>query len=161
MFRFKVLLISFILVSGVAAQAEVHEVKMLSNLKGQSMVFEPPVIKVKPGDSVKWIASNPGHNTASIDEMLPEGTQSWNGGLNEELVVKFDKEGVYGYKCTPHYILGMVGLVVVGDGSSNFDRKKHWKYKKTLLLLRIELDSLNTSKEPNNDNWSREPVKRI
>ena len=104
MFRFKVLLISFILVSGVAAQAEVHEVKMLSNLKGQSMVFEPPVIKVKPGDSVKWIASNPGHNTASIDEMLPEGSQSWNGGLNEELVVKFDKEGVYGYKCTPHYI---------------------------------------------------------
>ena len=121
MFRFKVLLISFILVSGVAAQAEVHEVKMLSNLKGQSMVFEPPVIKVKPGDSVKWIASNPGHNTASIDEMLPEGSQSWNGGLNEELVVKFDKEGVYGYKCTPHYILGMVGIVVVGDGSSNFD----------------------------------------
>ena len=121
MFRFKVLLISFILVSGVAAQAEVHEVKMLSNLKGQSMVFEPPVIKVKPGDSVKWIASNPGHNAASIDEMLPEGAQSWNGGLNEELVVKFDKEGVYGYKCTPHYILGMVGLVVVGDGSSNFD----------------------------------------
>ena len=53
--------------------------------------------------------------------MLPEGAQSWNGGLNEELVVKFDKEGVYGYKCTPHYILGMVGLVVVGDGSSNLD----------------------------------------
>ena len=24
--------------------------------------------------------------------MLPEGAQSWNGGLNEELVVKFDKE---------------------------------------------------------------------
>ncbi len=121
MFRFKVLIMSFMLISSLAAQAEVHEVKMLSNLKGQSMVFEPPVIKIKTGDSVKWIASNPGHNTASIDEMLPEGTQSWNGGLNEELVIKFDKEGVYGYKCTPHYILGMVGLVVVGDGSSNFE----------------------------------------
>lgn len=121
MFRFKVLLMSFILVGSIAAQAEVHEVKMLSNLKGQSMVFEPPVIKIKPGDSVKWIATNPGHNTASIDEMLPGGAKSWNGGLNEELVIKFDKEGVYGYKCTPHYILGMVGFVVVGDGSSNFD----------------------------------------
>ena len=44
MFRFKVLLISFILVGSVTAQAEVHEVKMLSNLKGQSMVFAPPVI---------------------------------------------------------------------------------------------------------------------
>ena len=121
MFRFKVLLMRFILVGSISSQAEVHEVKMNSKIKGQSMVFEPPVIKVKPGDSVKWIATNPGHNTASIDEMLPEGAQSWNGGLNEELVVKFDKEGVYGYKCTPHYILGMVGLVVVGDDSSNFD----------------------------------------
>ena len=55
MFRFKVLLISFILVSGVAAQAEVHEVKMLSNLKGQSMVFEPPVIKVKPGTQLNGL----------------------------------------------------------------------------------------------------------
>ena len=120
MFRLKILLMSFIIFSTIVVQAEVHEVKMLSNLKGQSMVFEPPVIKIKPGDSVKWIASNPGHNTASIDEMLPSGGQPWNGGLNEELVVKFDKEGVYGYKCTPHYILGMVGLVVVGDQSSNF-----------------------------------------
>ncbi|GIS46662.1 MAG: hypothetical protein Ct9H90mP18_09940 [Gammaproteobacteria bacterium] len=56
-------------------------------------------------------------------------------GLNEELVVKFDKEGVYGYKCTPHYILGMVGLVVVGMVRQTLMlyRKKHWKYKKTLL----------------------------
>ena len=36
----------------------------------------------------------------------------------------FEKEGVYGYKCTPHYILGMVGLVVVGSSSSNLDVAK-------------------------------------
>ena len=121
MFRLKFILMSFIMFSMAMVQAEVYEVKMLSNLKGQSMVFEPPVITIKPGDSIKWIASNPGHNTASIDEMLPDGASSWNGGLNEELVIKFDKEGVYGYKCTPHYILGMVGLIIVGDKSSNFD----------------------------------------
>ncbi|WP_242403465.1 plastocyanin/azurin family copper-binding protein [Asaia platycodi] len=27
--------------------------------------------------------------------------------------VTFSKPGLYGYKCLPHYFLGMVGLVVV------------------------------------------------
>ena len=38
--------------------------------------------------------------------------------------MKFDVEGVYGYNCTPHAMLGMVGLVVVGDPSSNLDAAK-------------------------------------
>ena len=113
------MIMSFLILMVSIAHAETYEVKMLSNLKGQSMVFEPPVINIKPGDSVKWLSTNPGHNTASIDEILPSGANSWNGGINEELVITFEKEGVYGYKCSPHYILGMVGLVVVGDASSN------------------------------------------
>ena len=53
----------------------------------------------------------------------------------------------------------MVGLVVVGDGSSNFDvvSKKALEIQENFAVNKI--DSLNTSKEPNNDNWSREPVK--
>ena len=50
MFRLKFILMSFIMFSTAMVQAEVYEVKMLSNLKGQSMVFEPPVITIKPGD---------------------------------------------------------------------------------------------------------------
>ncbi len=112
-----------IFISGNVLSAE-HVVKMLSNLKGQSMVFEPPVLTINPGDSVKWVATNPGHNTASIDGMLPQGANPWNGGINEELVVKFDKEGIYGYKCTPHYILGMAGFIVVGNANSNLEAVK-------------------------------------
>ena len=119
MYKIKIMIMSFLILMVGITHAETHEVKMLSNLKGQSMVFEPPVINIKPGDSVKWLSTNPGHNTAAIDEILPTGANSWNGGINEELVITFEKEGVYGYKCSPHYILGMVGLVVVGDASSN------------------------------------------
>ena len=122
--KFKFLVFSIcIFISGNVLSAE-HVVKMLSNLKGQSMVFEPPVLTINPGDSVKWVATNPGHNTASIDGMLPQGANPWNGGINEELVVKFDKEGVYGYKCTPHYILGMAGFIVVGNANSNLEAVK-------------------------------------
>ena len=88
------------------------------------MVFEPPVLKIKPGDTVKWVNANPGHNTVSISEMTPAGGSSWDGKMNEEVSVKFDVEGIYGYKCTPHYILGMVGLVIVGSSDSNFEKAK-------------------------------------
>ena len=121
---FKVLCFSLCLLAVGNTYAEEHQIKMLSSLKGQSMVFEPPVIHIKPGDTVKWLKTNPGHNTVSINEMIPEGAEGWSGGMNEEVVIKFEKEGVYGYKCTPHYILGMVGLVVVGSSSSNLDVAK-------------------------------------
>jgi hypothetical protein len=29
-------------------------------------------------------------------------------------VVTFDKPGIYGIKCLPHYGMGMVGMIVVG-----------------------------------------------
>ena len=120
--KYKIIIVCFcfFLVGNISA-AE-HQVKMLSSLKGQMMVFDPPVLTIQPGDTVKWLATNPGHNTASINEMIPEGGPAWTGQMNEELTIKFNKEGIYGYKCTPHYILGMIGLIVVGDKSSNIDK---------------------------------------
>ena len=101
-----------------------YEVKMLSSGKGGSMVFEPSVINIQPGDSVKWLNASPSHNAASINEMMPSGAKAWNGKMNEEIVVEFTEEGVYGYKCAPHYILGMVGLVIVGNPESNLEQSK-------------------------------------
>ncbi len=101
-----------------------HQIKMLSSSNGQMMVFEPPVLEINKGDTVRWISTQPGHNSVSINEMLPEGAMSWEGGVNEEISVDFNAEGVYGYKCTPHYILGMVGLIIVGDPKHNFDSAK-------------------------------------
>jgi len=92
---------------------------MLSSSDGQMMVFKPAVLKINPGDTVTWKATNPGHNTASINEMSPDNSLQWNGKINEEVKITFSKEGIYGYKCTPHYILGMVGIVSVGDNTIN------------------------------------------
>jgi pseudoazurin len=47
--------------------------------------------------------------------MAPDGAAPFSGKMNEDLTVTFDKPGVYGVRCKPHYGLGMVGLVVVGD----------------------------------------------
>jgi pseudoazurin len=106
-----------------AAQAAEVEVKMLNKGAEGVMVFEPALVKIAPGDTVKFIAADKGHNVETIDAMLPEGAQKFVGKINEELAITFEKPGVYGYKCKPHYGMGMVGLVVVGD-APNLDQAK-------------------------------------
>jgi pseudoazurin len=106
-----------------APQAAEVEVKMLNKGTDGVMVFEPSLVKIAPGDTVKFVAADKGHNAEVIDTMLPEGGQKFVGKINEELTVAFVKPGVYGYKCKPHYGMGMVGMIVVGD-ATNLDQAK-------------------------------------
>ena len=99
--------------TGFAEAAEI-EVKMLNKGTEGVMVFEPALVKIEPGDSIKFVATDKGHNAEAIKTMLPNGTAPFTGKINEEIVVTFDRPGVYGYKCAPHYGMGMVGMVVVG-----------------------------------------------
>ena len=97
-----------------AAAAE-HEVQMLNKGTDGIMVFEPSFVKIAPGDSIHFVATDKGHNVLSIDGMAPEGAAPFQGKMNEDLTVTFDKPGLYGFECKPHYGMGMVGMVVVGD----------------------------------------------
>ncbi|HZW48108.1 MAG TPA: pseudoazurin [Microvirga sp.] len=108
--------------AGAAGAAEV-EVKMLNKGVDGVMVFEPALVKINPGDTVKFVATDKGHNAEIIDDMMPEGGEKFVGKINEELAITFDKPGVYGYKCKPHYGMGMVGMVVVGE-ATNLDKAK-------------------------------------
>jgi pseudoazurin len=95
--------------------AEAIEVKMLNRGENGSMVFEPDFLALQPGDSVKFIATNKSHNAASIDGMVPDGYAGFKGKINEEIEVVFDQPGFYGIKCSPHYGMGMVMLIKVGE----------------------------------------------
>jgi pseudoazurin len=112
------------LVLAGGAQAAEVEVKLLNKgSDGTVMVFEPALVKVAPGDTVKFVSTDKGHNAESIKGMLPEGATPFVGKNNEDIAVKFDQEGVYGIKCLPHYGMGMVALVVVGK-PGNVDQAK-------------------------------------
>ena len=100
--------------TGVASAAEV-EVKMLNKGQEGPMVFEPALVKIAPGDSVKFVSVDKGHNAESVAGMLPDGATPFTSKISQDFSVTFDKPGVYGYRCTPHYGMGMIGLVVVGD----------------------------------------------
>ena len=108
-------------VFGVFTSAANHEVRMLNSGAEGFMVFEPAVVKAAVGDTVTFKATDMAHNSASIEGMIPEGANSWNGAMSQDITVTVNKEGIYVYQCTPHSMMAMVGVIQVGGSRSNID----------------------------------------
>jgi pseudoazurin len=103
------------LLAATAAHAETYEVKMINRNETGGMPYEPDFLRLAPGDTVKFIPTNPTHNAATMPEMLPAGAKPFKGKIDQEIEVAFTVPGIYGIKCIPHYMMGMVMLVIVGD----------------------------------------------
>ena len=88
---------------------------MLNKGDGGRMIFEPAALRVATGDTVKFIASDKGHNAESVKGMIPDGAEAFAGKINEEIEVTLTEPGFYGIKCKPHYAMGMVMVIAVGD----------------------------------------------
>lgn len=97
------------------ASASSYTVKMLNNGPTGMMQFDTSLVRVKLGDTVTFEPSDLGHNAETIPGMLPAGAEPFKGQMSKPLTVKFTKPGVYGFRCMPHFSMGMVGLVVVGN----------------------------------------------
>lgn len=108
--------------SAVAAQAAEYQIQTRNMTAHGMFQFDPLQLKIQPGDTVHFIAKDKGHNVESIDGMIPDGATPFKGGIGQDLTVTFTKSGVYGFKCAPHYSMGMVGLIVVGDPASNLQK---------------------------------------
>ena len=102
--------------------------------------FDPPTITVAPGEEVVW--ENTGtrdHTVTAYEEALPDGAaffatggyesedaarQAWNNGTQgalsngEQFSHTFEIPGRYQYFCIPHESGGMVGNVVVEEGTA-------------------------------------------
>lgn len=112
---------------GLAHAAE-FEVQMLNKGEKGGMVFQPDFVKAAPGDTIKFVPTDKGHNAESIKGMLPEGAEKFKSKFNKEFVLKVEKEGLYGIKCSPHYGMGMVALISVGT-PENEDKAKAVKQR--------------------------------
>ena len=109
---------------GPAAASTAHEIDMLNfdpDNRREQMIFRPAVLEVEPGDTVRFLAADRGHNAQSLDGMTPEGAEPFRGRINEEIEVTFDVEGTYGYVCQPHATMGMIGFILVGDFTGNLE----------------------------------------
>lgn len=98
-----------------AALAETHEVKMLTRSPNAGMVYDPDYLQIAPGDTVKFVAAQSGHNAATLPAILPEGVPTFVGKIDQEIEQTFTVPGLYGIQCTPHLAMGMVMLIQVGE----------------------------------------------
>jgi pseudoazurin len=116
--------LALLALAAVAARAEEHVVKMRNNNgKGKFMLFEPDFLKAAPGDTVRFVPVDKGHNAEAMPEIWPAGAAELKGELNEEVVLTLDKPGVYAITCLPHFPMGMIAMIVAGD-TVNIDQVK-------------------------------------
>lgn len=116
-------LIALVMSAPTLAAAKTVDVKILSSAQDGLPGFEPRVVHIASGDNVHFIAASPGHNVESIAGMIPEGATPFKGDFSQDLTVQLDKPGVYGFKCSPHYTIGMVGAIIV-DNTNNEEKIK-------------------------------------
>ena len=125
-----------------AALAEDTTVSMLNKRDdGAKMVYSEDITRIDVGDTVTWTPESKGHNVEFIAG--PEGWEApKRSKLSKEYSYTFDVPGVYLYQCTPHKSMGMIAIVVVGDGDNDVSSTKvRGKSKKKLKELMEQLEA--------------------
>ena len=121
--------------------AKTVEVEMLNRSGKNIMVFSKRIINVNSGDNIFWKATDKGHNVEFVT--VPDGVNGFKSKLGKDANYTFSKPGVYLYQCTPHKMMGMIGIVVVDNNYNNLDLVKKTKMigksKKILKQLTKEL----------------------
>jgi pseudoazurin len=118
----------------VTTEAEVidgvYQVKMLNKgANGEKMVFEPMLLRIKPGDKVRFIPVDKGHMSQTISSGIPEGADEFASKVNQAYTQTFTTAGAHAIKCKPHFTMGMIGMIVVGGNPQNISQMENLKIK--------------------------------
>jgi pseudoazurin len=129
-----------LLMSTPAFSADMKIEMLNKDAEGNRQVYSEEVARIDVGDTITWVPTNKGHNIEMVASPNDMKLRSKN---NKEVQITFEEPGIYYYWCTPHKGMGMIGLVVVGDDTSNKDQiakaKAIGKSKKKLKKLLDEL----------------------
>ena len=106
---------------GGTVAAETFEVKTLNKGDGGTMMFEQVSLHIAAGYTFRIIPANKGHNAEFVKGMIPEGATVFAGNINEKIDVTLTKPGFYGAKCKPHWGMGVVKVIAVGDDAAPVD----------------------------------------
>jgi plastocyanin len=111
--------------SGSPPPEDIVEIRMQGNVEGSHVWFDPVGVRVKPGQTIRWVNRDPvyAHTTTAYHPEnfghalgIPEGVEAWDSGYlqpNQSFSKRFTEEGVYDYFCIPHEKAGMAGRIVV------------------------------------------------
>ena len=87
-------------------------------IMAQATNFSPIILFVQPGDTVQFTNMSPIHDSVSMQGLIPEGAEGWAFAIGESGTLNLDMEGIYIYKCNPHYAVGMSGAIIVGEATN-------------------------------------------
>ncbi|KGJ87756.1 plastocyanin/azurin family copper-binding protein [Colwellia psychrerythraea] len=133
----KKLILALVLLMPTVLAAKEHQVKLLTtDASGQTMIMEPNFLKIEQGDTVRFIPSDASHNAQSL--VSPKGGVTFNTPMGKAAVVEFKQEGAYLYKCTPHFALGMLGVIQVGNAVNIDDVKAQWQTLQAGVVMNKE-----------------------
>ncbi|ELS31151.1 MULTISPECIES: plastocyanin [Pseudanabaena] len=93
------------------AAADVVTVKMGSD-SGQ-LVFDPKVVTIKVGDTVKWVNNKAFPHNIVFDGHAELSHKKLAQKPKAELESTFNEAGEFSYYCSPHRGAGMQGKVIV------------------------------------------------
>lgn len=106
------------------------DVQLLNKGDKGAMVFQPDLVKIAVGDTVTFVPTDKGHDVDGAAGNIPATATPFKAPMSQGLTQTFTVPGVYVVKCDPHYGMGMVGVIVVGDDLSNLDALKAVKNPK-------------------------------
>lgn len=110
--------IAFILISlGDLSFAKTYEVEMRNKGSLGYMVFEPSFLSIEAGDTVTFRSLDYGHNAQTINYMIPKDAITFRGEKNKDITTILNIKGIYGIVCQPHFTMGMVMIIQVGNNS--------------------------------------------
>jgi pseudoazurin len=98
----------------VATATEVEPTGKVHIVTAEGLKYAPLVITIQPGDTVAW-ENMSSHDTQSLEGLIPEGAEMWHSQVSENYQRTFFQQGIYVYKCTPHFGAGMGGVIIVGE----------------------------------------------
>lgn len=93
------------------AVADTVTVKMGSD--GGQLVFDPKVVTIKVGDTVKWVNNKAFPHNIVFDGHEELSHKKLAQKPKAELESTFSEAGEFAYYCSPHRGAGMAGKVVV------------------------------------------------
>jgi pseudoazurin len=136
MLKVKVFILCLFVCSAVT-NAKDYTVKLLTQgSDGKMMVFEPNFIKIAKGDSINFVPSDPSHNAVSFS--VPSEKSSFKTPYGKPTKIIFSEEGVVLVNCYPHFALGMIGVIQIGNNVDSSKAKADWDKAKMSVAMNKE-----------------------
>jgi plastocyanin len=111
------------LLAGLLAPTIVHGLDVTITQIGET--WSPSVVTITPGDEVTWQWTSGLHTTTSgTGPGDPDAGLLWNSPLTSAVPTfsfTFNDTGHYPFFCEPHFIVGMVGEVIVEEDDDGDD----------------------------------------